>query len=392
MFRLIKFFDSQYAGSVDLPDDDVGFEATPVNDRWLSDESLAYPLHKSEAMAKTMDGLGYDTLWFAEHHFQREGYECLPNLLLLSTHLAQVTKKLRFGCAFNIATMWHPLRLAEDFAMADHLTGGRVTFGVGRGYHTREVESFGSPMLDQDANRELFEEQIEVIFKAFNNRSFSHQGKHYQLPPSVPYRGYQLEELTLVPRPRTLPVECWQPIVSVSPRGLDFMVKNGIKGLITSAGRATDDIVGAWVDANARAGKHIQPGEDLTIGYTMHISSSKEQAVKEIGAYFEEAVKMVGPLGFFPMTPEQVKALENPRTARLYGVPTTQQALASGSMLCGTPDEVTESILAIQEKYPGLERLYVSCTLFGCSLELTLDQLQRFAEDVMPNFNLTSPA
>src|SRR5688572_21125547 len=62
--------------------------------------------------------------------------------------------------------MWHPLRLAEDFAVADVLTGGRVTFGVGRGYHTREVETFGSPLLDQDANRELFEEQVGIIFKA----------------------------------------------------------------------------------------------------------------------------------------------------------------------------------------------------------------------------------
>ena len=79
--------------------------------------------------------------------------------------------------------MWHPLRLAEDYAMADILSNGRVMFGVGRGYHTREVETFGSPLLDQAANRELFEEQVEIIFKAFNNESFSHKGKHYTLPP-----------------------------------------------------------------------------------------------------------------------------------------------------------------------------------------------------------------
>src|SRR5256886_17101756 len=64
------------------------------------------------------------------------------------------------------------------------------------GYHTREVETFGAPLLDQPANRELFEEQVDIIFKAFNNESFSHKGKHYTLPPEVPYRGYQLKELT----------------------------------------------------------------------------------------------------------------------------------------------------------------------------------------------------
>jgi alkanesulfonate monooxygenase SsuD/methylene tetrahydromethanopterin reductase-like flavin-dependent oxidoreductase (luciferase family) len=87
---------------------------------------------------------------------------------------------------------WHPLRLAEDYATADILTGGRVLFGIGRGYHTREVEVMGAPLLDQDANRELFEEQVEVILKAFHERAFAHHGKHYTLPPPVPYRGYEL--------------------------------------------------------------------------------------------------------------------------------------------------------------------------------------------------------
>jgi hypothetical protein len=87
-------------------------------------------------------------------------------------------------------------RLAEDYATAEILTGGRVIFGVGRSYHTREVETFGAPMLDAEANRELFEEQVEIIFKAFNEESFAHHGKHYTLPPAVPYRGYELRELT----------------------------------------------------------------------------------------------------------------------------------------------------------------------------------------------------
>ena len=104
----------------------------------------------------------------AEHHFQREGTECIPNVLLMALHLTHLTKNLKIGCGFNITPMWHPLRLAEDYAMADILTDGRVIFGVGRGYHTREVETFGSPLLDQEANRELFEEQVDIIFKAFN--------------------------------------------------------------------------------------------------------------------------------------------------------------------------------------------------------------------------------
>ena len=203
-----------------------------------------------------MDALGYDTLWLAEHHFQHEGYECIPNILMLAVHLAHVTKRLRIGCGFNIAPMWHPLRLAEDFAVADILTKGRTVFGVGRGYHTREVETFGAPMQDADANRELFEEQVEIIFKAFNSESFSHKGKHYTLPPAVPYRGYELKEITLVPRPVNRPVECWQPVVSASARGLDFMVKHGIKGAV-GGGAATmaEGPIQAYRDAAAPGGQ-----------------------------------------------------------------------------------------------------------------------------------------
>src|SRR6202035_4933221 len=101
----------------------------------------------------------------AEHHFQPEGTELIPNVLMMAMHLCGVTRNIKIGCGFNIVPMWHPLRLAEEYAMADILTGGRVIFGVGRGYHTREVETFGNPLIDQNANREMFEEGVEVIFK-----------------------------------------------------------------------------------------------------------------------------------------------------------------------------------------------------------------------------------
>ena len=127
-----------------------------------------------------MDELGFHALWTAEHHFQREGYEVLPNLIQLGLWLATQTKRLKFGCAFNVLPMWHPIRLAEDYAMADIVTDGRVIMGVGRGYHTREVESFGAPLHRRQANREYFEEQLELLLKCFNEESFHHKGKYFE--------------------------------------------------------------------------------------------------------------------------------------------------------------------------------------------------------------------
>src|SRR5439155_629686 len=172
-------------------------------------------------------------------------------------------------------------------------------------------ETFGAPILDQEANRELFEEQVEIIFKAFNNESFSHNGKHYTLPPNVPYRGYELKELTLVPRPIHRPVECWQPIVSASARGLDFMVRHGIKGII-GGGAATmaEGPFHGYREAAARAGKHLELGENLCLGIFIHLAETREKAVREIKPFYEEHVKMFGPLGFVPgITPAQLEAL-----------------------------------------------------------------------------------
>jgi alkanesulfonate monooxygenase SsuD/methylene tetrahydromethanopterin reductase-like flavin-dependent oxidoreductase (luciferase family) len=334
-----------------------------------------------------MDERGYDTFWMAEHHFQPEGTELIPNVLMMAMHLCGVTKNLRIGCGFNIVPMWHPLRLAEDFAAADILTGGRTVFGVGRGYHTREVESFGGPMLDQDANREVFEEGVEVIFKAFDNESFAHQGKHYTLPPNVPYRGYELAELTLVPRPIHRPVECWQPIVSASARGLDFMVRHNIKGAV-GGGAATlqGGPIIAYRDAAARAGKNWALGENLQIGLHFHLARTREQAVREIKPIYEEHVKMFAPLGFVPgLTPAQVAAVARRGRWDAAGVPTVEHYMKLGSWFAGTPNELVELLKDFEEKYPGMQHVSLSSPI-GTPKATMLEQFQWVAEDVMPHF------
>jgi alkanesulfonate monooxygenase SsuD/methylene tetrahydromethanopterin reductase-like flavin-dependent oxidoreductase (luciferase family) len=388
---MITRFGSLFAGHVDLPDH--GLDATPVNARWLPDAELVTVFDKATRIAKLMDRCGYDVFWLAEHHFQREGYECIPNILLLSVHLAHLTERIKFGCGFNVVPMWHPLRLAEDYATADYLTGGRVVFGVGRGYHTREVEAFGAPMLDPNENRELFEEQVEIIFKAFNEQSFSHHGKHYDIPPRVPYRGYELEEITLVPRPLRRPVDCWQPIVSASARGLDFMAKHGIKGVIgggAASGGAASQTVLAWQAALARHGRDVALGTDLCIGLTFHIADSEDQAIREATPFFEEWMKMFAPLGFVRgLTDEQVRALADPALARQTKLPTLAEAVKSGAWIVGPPERIVERLLELQDIYPGLEEVHVG-QVVGTDERVILEQLERFSREVMPAFKTAS--
>jgi alkanesulfonate monooxygenase SsuD/methylene tetrahydromethanopterin reductase-like flavin-dependent oxidoreductase (luciferase family) len=381
---MITKFVTVYPGHIDLGD--MGQDTTPANERRYSNDQLAGVFEKTEAIAKRMDTLGYDTLWLAEHHFQHEGYEVIPNLLMLAVHLAHVTKRLRIGCGFNIAPMWHPLRLAEDFATADILTRGRVIFGVGRGYHTREVETFGAPMLDADANRELFEEQVEIIFKAFRQESFSHQGKHYTLPPSVPYRGYELNEITLVPRPIHR-LECWQPIVSARPRALDFMVRHGIKGVI-GGGAATmaEGPIHDYREAAARAGRPLALGEDLCLGIFFHIAETREKAIREITPFYEEHVKMFAPLGFVPgITPGQIAASARRGGWGAAGVPTVEHYMKTGAWFAGPPEELVAYLKDLQSRFPGLEYVNMSLSM-GTPRAVMLEQLAWFAKEVMPKF------
>src|SRR5579875_3167669 len=326
---MITKFTTVYAGHVDLPD--RGQNATPANERRFSNEHLASVFAKTEAIAKKMDALGWDTIWLAEHHFQHEGYECIPNILLLAVHLARVTQRIKIGCAFNIAPMWHPLRLAEDFAVADILTGGRVVFGVGR--------------------------------------------------------GYTLQELTLVPRPLHRPVECWQPIVSANPRGLDFMVRHGIKGAV-GGGAATmaEGPITAYQQAAARHGIHLELGENLQIGLHLHIARTREQAIREITPIFEEHVKMFAPLGFVPgLSPAQIAAVARRGGWAEAGVPGVEHFMKLGAWFAGTPGQLVDLLKGFERRYPGLQHVSLSSPI-GTPQSMMLEQIQWIAEEVMPEF------
>src|SRR6202049_84403 len=362
---MITKFDSSYYGTVNM--ENLGSAGTPINERRHSQAELGGALHKVVEYAKCMDERGYDTFWMAEHHFQPEGTELIPNLLMMAIHLCGVTKNLKIGCGFNIVPMWHPLRLAEDYAMADILSGGRVIFGVARGYHTREVESFGSPLIDQDANREMFEEGVEIIFKAFEGKPFSHKGKFYTIPPEVPYRGYTLKEITLVPAPERLPVECWQPIQSGSDRAFDFMAQHGIHGVIgggSAEGGAVERHMLGFQAAYARRGIKLELGERLALGFQFHIAKNREAGMREAAKHYEENMKMFGELRLVrALSDEQIAAMRDPKLAVNTKLPRIEDAVKAGGFLAGTPADIIEQLKKVEAAYPGLPRVTVTLPL-----------------------------
>jgi alkanesulfonate monooxygenase SsuD/methylene tetrahydromethanopterin reductase-like flavin-dependent oxidoreductase (luciferase family) len=377
---VIKSFSVLYVGHIAL--ENVGRNGTPADERCYPNERLVEGMAMAESVARVMDDLGYDTLWLAEHHFQREGYEVIPNLILMGTYLATQTKQLKFGCAFNVTPMWHPVRLAEDYAMADYLTKGRIVMGVGRGYHTREVESLGGPLLDTEANAAIFREQMDIIFKCFAEDRWSHKGRFYTIPADVPYRGYQLTDVTMVPRPVNQPVEIWQAIAS--GKSIPFMVQHGIKGMVTMNGeRITRQVFDQFRSEAAKVGRNLQLGEDLAWGAGLFLADSVEAGIEGVRPFHDERYKWFAPFGFVRYADDQGRPWGTPGAPT--GVPSIEEGVRQKAWLIGPPSLMIERLRELESDYPGLEHIVLHWPE-GMPAEQWIDQLRAFASDVMPAF------
>jgi alkanesulfonate monooxygenase SsuD/methylene tetrahydromethanopterin reductase-like flavin-dependent oxidoreductase (luciferase family) len=245
--------------------------------------------------------------------------------------------------------------------------------------------------LDNDANKAYFEEQMEIILKCFNEESFSHQGKHFTIPAPVPYRGYDLKEITVVPRPIHRPVEIWQPIVS--GRTLAYVAKMGIKGVVGLTGeKLLDQLFYQFRDLAAGHGRHLELGQDLAWQGGFYLAGSQDEAIRRLRPYHDERYKWFAPFGFVRYVDAQGRPWGTP------GAPTRLPMLEDGVeqkvWLCGTADSVIESLKELEAKYPGLEHVWFHWPE-GMPQAEYVEQLYRLAEEVIPAFvsrETTAPA
>ncbi len=121
-----------------------------------------------------LDGLGLDLVWFTEHHFVDDGY--LPSWIPVASAMASRTQRIRFSCDVCLLPFNHPIRLAEDLAVLDNISNGRVEIGVGMGYAPHEFRGFGLPVSRRVS---LTDEGLEVLRRAFSGERFSFAGKRY---------------------------------------------------------------------------------------------------------------------------------------------------------------------------------------------------------------------
>ena len=370
--------------------DDAGAGAPAPMDRRYSNDACWQATLDYVNSAKEAERLGFDSFWTTEHHFQYEGYEVIPNGLLISTWIAAQTTTLRFGAMFNVVPQWSPLRLAEDFATLHNLSGGRAMLGVGRGTVPREVlhlndkgVSIGSldnpDQVDADRhNREVFEESMEIIRRALTQESFSFDGKHFQIPiPGIPDRGETVQELTLIPKP-IHPFEIWQAVTS--PPTLDYVpvVDHGAvfwNQHYSFIKRFWDKYGDTYAESH---GVELAPHEKRMLVVSYRIEDTMEEARASALPGHDEFWKFLGPYGWSRgyMGPDG-------KPAKPGLIPTLDESIENKTILVGPPEKVAEEV-AFYRELLGLEYLTLFPHLIGDPYKKADEQMARFAEEVLP--------
>jgi alkanesulfonate monooxygenase SsuD/methylene tetrahydromethanopterin reductase-like flavin-dependent oxidoreductase (luciferase family) len=375
-------------GGVEMAD--AGWYGTAPLDRRYGQEAIDHAHHELLACGELAQALGYDSFWLTEHHFQHEGYEVVPNGLLFSAFLAARTSTLRIGTMFNVVGQWHPLRLAEDFAMLHNLSGGRGILGVGRGTVPREmlpltagrvsVGSYDNPSAAEAdrVNREVSEESLDVLQLALRQERFSYSGKHFCLPPpGIPDRGGEVTELSLVPRPAH-PFETWQAVTS--PPTLAAVPARGLGGVFWLKER--NRLAAEWsafADTYQRnQGRPLRRGEKRMLVLNVAVGDTRAEAMAGVRDGHDEFWRFLAPYGW-----GRGYLGRDGRPASGDFVPTLEDSMKQGPWAVGTPADVAAAIGVLDELL-GLTDLVIFPAMPGDSYARAKEQMTRFAREVLP--------
>jgi alkanesulfonate monooxygenase SsuD/methylene tetrahydromethanopterin reductase-like flavin-dependent oxidoreductase (luciferase family) len=304
---------------------------------------------------RIMDRSGYDAVWLAEHHFT--GYSVCPSVHMMGVHVAGRTERLRIGMAVSLAAFYHPLRLAEEVALLDVLSGGRVNWGAGRGFDPIEFHVFGVP-VEESGDR--FHEAVEIVLAAWASERLTWSGRYWSF-----------DRVEVLPKPLQRPhPPTW--------------LAAGSRGAIRWAGRhghsimlgphSTFEETGAHRDlyhAELEAGGHAAAGRALPVARMIAVADTDAEAERVARA----GVQWVA--GAY-INPSKVT---NPRSEAQDFLKMDREALIErylrSVVIHGTPERVAEQLRCLREQI-GLD--YLMC------VPLSHASFLAFTERVMPHF------
>jgi alkanesulfonate monooxygenase SsuD/methylene tetrahydromethanopterin reductase-like flavin-dependent oxidoreductase (luciferase family) len=376
-------------------------------------------------LAQLAEEAGFDVFSTTEHHFHSEGYEASVAPLLLYTDLAARTRRIKFAPLGLVLPAWDPLRAAEELAILDHLTQGRLYAGFARGYQDRWVNvlgqqyhATGAPMdgsaIDQH-NRDVYEEMVQVIRQAWTEETVTFDGTYYKIP--YPYEeGIQrwpaaewtrtygapgevdeqgvVRRICVIPKPYQQPhPPLFQPF-SVSERTIRYTAQSGIVPWILIAHPPEfQRLCHVYQEVANEAGRNLRLGESVGAFRAVHFGNTEDEAEALLRATnYQGFQAYFGEFGFWEAfrTPEDAaKYPLDPYTPLPREEWTVDRMRQVKYALAGTPEQVRREIEALHTIHGSGGELEWFGWFFDqgfMSWEETQRQFELFAKEIIPYY------
>ena len=315
----------------------------------------------ADAMAQVQlaDELGYDMAWLAELHFARR-FSVMPAPLLMASALSQTTERIMLGTAVNLLPLHHPLRIAEEVATLDVLSGGRAVFGIGRGSNPNHYRGYGIPIEERN---DRFVEGLDLALRAWTEDELDYHG-----------RFYQAENIRLEPKPIQQP----HPPVYVASNGADtfpLVGKLGHSILVTPLIITVDGVSSGLATYRETLAEH---GHD----------PAAVKVVVNVPVYVGETEQSAR-AGFAPTVNNYLDTLRSMQnnsrgSGRAFQIDYDDICNELGAV--GTPQQVIERLQRFRELYQPQEFMCWFNIGGMLSNEEVAHSMRLFAEEVMPHF------
>jgi alkanesulfonate monooxygenase SsuD/methylene tetrahydromethanopterin reductase-like flavin-dependent oxidoreductase (luciferase family) len=366
----------------------------------VGDVSTYPPVAEWGDTARFLESAGFTGVWCAEHHFFWDGWlaPTPTNPLMFGAYIASQTTTLRLGQCGVCLPDWHPLRVAEDVATLDHLSGGRVDFGVMRGLNNRVAGNFNgdADRRDQKRLQELFWESLEIIQMAWSGEPFRYDGRFYKLPfagwkdESAPPdqldpRFYapdgELTALQVIPKPLQEPAPpCW--VMAETASSTTTAAARGL-GVLSWAQsfNATRAALGAYREAAPPAA-----AERFGIMRPVYVARTMDEAERVMRPAINLEMEHV--MGGVSSTWRGRQAFLGPdeeltdadRSSDWFDFLNRHEWC-----FVGTPDHVAERLLKFEQEL-GCRHVVFYWALPLLSYEQIMGSMKLFADEVMPRF------
>ena len=312
--------------------------------------------------------VGLHSAWIGEHHFSTLGVLSCPDLVL--AHVAARTKRLRLAPAVTVLPLHHPIRVAEQWATLDLLSGGRVDFAAGRGYDRREYKPFN---VSFEENQSIFEEGMTLLRRLWtSDERLSHHGKHYHF-----------DDVAITPKPVQRPLPMY--VASFSQPSIELAGRLG-SGLIVAPFAAAMTFGGLKQVAelyHATCAKHGQKPQRLMCSYFTHFAdnAAEEQAARARQIrYYKECV-----IAAFPGDPKTAPPSYRYFVDMVDRLQKVQpEDLTENSVLLGKPQQMIDTLKKVEAAGFAEVILYFNVGLKPHAQ--VKDEMARFMEEVAPTF------